>query len=129
LCQDLSRRNRLGNILQRAVRSELRAALGRHELRQPPRIDFRILTKLDSHQIALALDRSRTHAHSEQLERRVFQKVPHRSRRLTVAVFQFGADIVQARLGFHPSHPLIHSQALVLFRNIFHWDANIESQV
>ena len=81
------------------------------------------------HQIALALDGSRTHPHGQQFERGILQKVPHRGRRLAVAVFQFGANIVQARLGFHPGHPFVHSQTLVLFRNVLHWDANIESEV
>src|SRR5579863_1171351 len=127
--QNVRSNSRLQNELQSAIGSELRSALRRYKARQLLGTNACVLLELDGDELALALDGVYSDPYRQQFERGILQQIAHRRRRLSVAVLQFGTDIRQLRFGFHPGDPFIHPQTLVLFRNVFERDADVEAEV
>ncbi len=87
------------------------------------------MRELDADLFALAVDRRNSHAQRQEPQGRIIQQIPHRGWRIAIAVFQLSPHIAQLRIGFHAGNTLVHSQSLVLFRDVIKRDADIEPEV
>src|SRR2546423_15310246 len=127
--QDFARATSFQEELQNSSRGELRALVRGHETSQLLRIDLCILVEANVELVALALDANRAHALAKKSQSRVIHQAANRARERAITIFEFAADFIELRLALYACNPLVHAEALILFRDIVVGDADIEREI